>query len=112
MSFVVTEGEYKGRYAFTSYSLHKNGLPYFKGFLQTIQLPLERLSELEQILPQFTGRRCAINVQTDKQNPQYTRTYVDKYLGMGDIHEALGASAPAADAEGFTPADDDGDMPF
>lgn len=112
VSFVVTEGEYKGRYAFTSYGLHKNGLPYFKGFLQTIQLPLERLSELEQILPQFTGRRCAINVQTDKQNPQYTRTYVDKYLGMGDIHEVLGASAPAADAEGFTPAEDDGDMPF
>lgn len=51
VSFVVTEGEYKGRYAFTSYGLHKNGLPYFKGFLQTIQLPLERLSELEQILP-------------------------------------------------------------
>ena len=78
VSFVVTEGEYKGRYAFASYGLNKNGLPYFKGFLQTIQLPLERLSELEQILPQFTGRRCAINVQTDKQNPQYTRTYVDK----------------------------------
>ena len=112
VSFIVTEGPYKGRYAFTSYGLHKNGLPYFKGFLQTIQLPLERLSELEQILPQFTGRRCAINVQTDKQNPQYTRTYVDKYLGMGDIHEVLGASAPAADADGFTPADDDGDMPF
>lgn len=55
VSFVVTEGEYKGRYAFTSYALHKNGLPYFKGFLQTIQLPLERLSELEQILPQFTA---------------------------------------------------------
>ena len=51
-------------------------------------------------------------MQTDKQNPQYTRTYVDKYLGMGDIHEVLGASAPAADADGFTPADDDGDMPF
>ena len=112
ISFVVTDGAYKGRYAFTSYGLHKNGLPYFKGFLQTIQLPLERLSELEQILPQFTGRRCAINVQTDKQNPQYTRTYVDKYLGRGDIHEVLGASAPAADADGFTPADDDGDMPF
>ena len=29
VSFVVTEGEYKGRYAFTSYGLHKNGLPYF-----------------------------------------------------------------------------------
>lgn len=112
VSFVVTEGEYKGRYAFASYGLHKNGLPYFKGFLQTIQLPLERLSELEQILPQFTGRRCAINVQTDKQNPQYTRTYVDKYLGMGDIHEVLGASNSAADADGFTPAEDDGDMPF
>ena len=112
ISFVVTDGAYKGRYAFTSYGLHKNGLPYFKGFLQTIQLPLERLSELEQILPQFTGRRCAINVQTDKQNPQYTRTYVDKYLGMGDIHEVLGASAPVADEDGFTPADDDGDMPF
>ena len=112
VSFVVTEGEYKGRYAFTSYGLHKNGLPYFKGFLQTIQLPLERLSELEQILPQFTGRRCAINVQTDKKDPRYTITYVDKYLGMGDIHEVLGASAPAADADGFTPAEDDGDMPF
>lgn len=40
ISFVVTDGAYKGRYAFTSYGLHKNGLPYFKGFLQMIQLPL------------------------------------------------------------------------
>ena len=68
VSFVVTEGEYKGRYAFTSYGLHKNGLPYFKGFLQTIQLPLERLSELEQILcfdsaidaEKFASERSAI----------------------------------------------------
>mgnify|MGYP003257317890 CR=1 FL=1 len=29
-----------------------------------------------------------------------------------DLLAVLGASAPAADADGFTPADDDGDMPF
>lgn len=34
VSFVVTEGQYRGRYAFTSYGLNKNGLPFFKGFLQ------------------------------------------------------------------------------
>ena len=65
ISFVVTDGAYKGRYAFTSYGLHKNGLPYFKGFLQMIQLPLTRLSDLEKALPMFPGHRCVINVQQD-----------------------------------------------
>lgn len=69
ISFVVTDGAYKGRYAFTSYGLHKNGLPYFKGFLQMIQLPLTRLSDLEKALPMFPGHRCVINVQQDKKDP-------------------------------------------
>ena len=55
VSFIVTEGPYKGRYAFTSYGLSKNGLPFFKGFLQMIQLPLTKLSELEKALPLFPG---------------------------------------------------------
>lgn len=112
VSFIVTDGEYRGRYAFASYGLNKNGLPYFKGFLQTIQLPLARLSELEKALPLFPGHRCVINVQQDKKDPRYTRTYVDKYLGMGNVDEYLSAPAQPADAEGFTPAEDDGDMPF
>lgn len=108
VSFVVTEGEYKGRYAFTSYGLHKNGLPYFKGFLQMIQLPLTRLSDLEKALPMFPGHRCVINVQQDKKDPQYTRTYVDRYLGMGNLAEYL--STPAQDD--FAEVNEPDDFPF
>lgn len=112
VSFVVTEGQYKGRYAFTSYGLHKNGLPFFKGFLQMIQLPLARLSELENDLPQFTGRMCVINVQQDKQKPQYTNTYVDRYLGMGSIEDYLSPQAKPDAQEDFTAVDNTDDLPF
>lgn len=112
VSFVVTEGECKGRYTFVSYGLNKNGLPYFKGFLQMIQLPLTRLSELEKALGLFPGHRCVIDVRPDRKNPQYTQTYVDRYLGMGNLEEYLSAPVQSADADGFTPADDADDMPF
>lgn len=112
VSFVVTDGEYKGGYAFTSYGLNKNGLPYFKGFLQMIQLNLPRLSNLEKALPLFPGHRCVIDVRQDKQNPQYTRTYVDRYLGMGNLAEYLGAPASSADPDGLTPVDEPDDFPF
>lgn len=112
VSFVVTEGEYKGRYAFTSYGLHKNGLPFFKGFLQMIQLPLARLSELEKSLPQFPGHLCVINVQQDKQKPQYTRTYVDRYLGMGNIQDYLSPQAQPDAQDDYSDIDDTDDVPF
>ena len=67
VSFIVTEGPYKGRYAFTSYGLSKNGLPFFKGFLQMIQLPLTKLSELEKALPLFPGHMCVIDVRPDRR---------------------------------------------
>ena len=67
VSFIVTEGPYKGRYAFTSYGLSKNGLPFFKGFLQMIQLPLTKLSELEKALPLFPGHMCVIDVRRPQE---------------------------------------------
>ena len=109
---VVTDGAYKGRYAFTSYGLHKNGLPYFKGFLQMIQLPLTRLSDLEKALPMFPGHRCVINVQQDKKDPQYTRTYVDRYLGMGNVEDYLNPQTQPNAQEGFTVINDADDLPF
>lgn len=112
VSFVVTEGPYKGRYAFTSYGLHKNGLPFFKGFLQMIQLPLARLSELEKSLPQFPGHMCVINVQQDKQKPQYTRTYVDRYLGMGKVEDYLSPQAQPDAQDDYSDIDDTDDVPF
>ena len=45
VSFIVTEGEYKGRYAFTSYGLNQNGLPFFKGF-RVLLISLENLHSL------------------------------------------------------------------
>jgi len=112
VSFVVTEGQYKGRYAFTSYGLHKNGLPFFKGFLQMIQLPLTKLSELEKALPLFPGHMCVIDVRQDRQNPQYTRTYVDRYLGMGNVEDYLNAPAQSAANDGMTPVEEPDDFPF
>lgn len=112
VSFVVTEGQYRGRYAFTSYGLNKNGLPFFKGFLQMIQLPLARLSELEKSLSLFPGHLCVINVQQDKQKPQYTRTYVDRYLGMGNVEDYLNPQTQPNAQEGFTVINDADDLPF
>lgn len=113
VSFIVTEGPQKGRYAFTSYGLHKNGLPFFKGFLQMIQLPLTKLSELEKALPLFPGHMCVIDVRPDRKNPQYTMTYVDRYLGMGNVDDYRKPSAPPAAQDDFTPAEDEpDDFPF
>ena len=95
ISFVVTDGAYKGHYAFTSYGLHKNGLPYFKGFLQMIP-----------------GHRCVINVQQDKKDPQYTRTYVDRYLGMGNLAEYLSTPAQPAAQDDFAEVNEPDDFPF
>lgn len=113
VSFIVTEGPQKGRYAFTSYGLSKNGLPFFKGFLQMIQLPLTKLSELEKALPLFPGHMCVIDVRPDRKNPQYTMTYVDRYLGMGNVADYRKPSAPPAAQDGFTPVNDEpDDFPF
>lgn len=112
ISFIVTDGEQKGRYAFTSYGLNKNGLPYFKGFLQMLRINLTRLSDLEKALPLFPGHLCVIDVRPDKKDSQYTRTYVDRYLGMGDISQYLHPAQPAEDADGFTPVDDADGFPF
>ena len=112
MSFIVTEGPYKGRYAFTSYGLHKNGLPFFKGFLQMIQLPLTKLSELEKALPLFPGHMCVIDVRPDRKNPQYTMTYVDRYLGMGNVADYLKPPAQPAAQDDLIPVDEPDDFPF
>lgn len=69
ISFVVTDGAYKGRYAFTSYGLHKNGLPYFKGFLQMIQLPLTRLSDLERLCRCSRGTAASSTCSRTKKTP-------------------------------------------
>ena len=112
VSFIVTEGPYKGRYAFTSYGLSKNGLPFFKGFLQMIQLPLTKLSELEKALPLFPGHMCVIDVRPDRKNPQYTMTYVDRYLGMGNVADYLKPPAQPAAQDDFIPVDEPDDFPF
>lgn len=112
VSFIVTEGPYKGRYAFTSYGLSKNGLPFFKGFLQMIQLPLTKLSELEKALPLFPGHMCVIDVRPDRKNPQYTMTYVDRYLGMGNVADYLKPPAQPAAQDDLIPVDEPDDFPF
>lgn len=80
VSFIVTEGPYKGRYAFTSYGLSKNGLPFFKGFLQMIQLPLTKLSELEKALPLFPGHMCVIDAMPCTPSPVWRRPLPGTYL--------------------------------
>lgn len=112
VSFIVTEGPYKGRYAFTSYGLSKNGLPFFKGFLQMIQLPLTKLSELEKALPLFPWHMCVIDVRPDRKNPQYTMTYVDRYLGMGNVADYLKPPAQPAAQDDLIPVDEPDDFPF
>lgn len=115
VSFIVTEGDYKGRMAFTSYGLNANGMPYLKGFLHTIGVQLDKLSELDESLLLFPGRMVAISVQPQKDNPQYTNTYVDRYIGMGRLEEYLPGGQKSAAASGqddFSTMDDTEDLPF
>ena len=81
------------------------GLPFFKGFLQMIQLPLTKLSELEKALPLFPGHMCVIDVRPDRKNPQYTMTYVDRYLGMGNVADYLKPPAQPAAQDDLIPVD-------
>ena len=53
-----------------------------------------------------------INVQQDKQKPQYTRTYVDRYLGMGNVEDYLNPQTQPNAQEGFTVINDADDLPL
>ena len=55
---------------------------------------------------------CVINVQQDKQKPQYTLTYVDLYLGMGNVEDYLNPQTQPNAQEGFTVINDADDLPF
>lgn len=56
--------------------------------------------------------KSVINVQQDKQKPQYTLTYVDRYLGMGNVEDYLNPQTQPNAQEGFTVINDADDLPF
>ena len=85
---------------------------FIKGFLQMIQLPLTKLSELEKALPLFPGHMCVIDVRPDRKNPQYTMTYVDRYLGMGNVADYLKPPAQPTAQDDLIPVDEPDDFPF
>lgn len=111
-SFVVTEGEYKGRFLYISFNFNEKGFPYFKAFCQTIGLELPRLMELPDKLPDFSGNICQLTLVEQKNDPRYQNTYVDRYIGTGSVADYL-KPKPVAGGEDFQEvADDDGDIPF
>lgn len=116
-SFVIMEGAYAGRFLYLDWRLNEKGFPYFKHFVSQVGVDLPRLRMLPDRLAEFRGRICQLSVVEDKNNPQYQRTYLDRFIGTGNPADYLPAKQTAAPAAGpepdYVPVDDeDGDLPF
>lgn len=115
-SYIVTDGPYSGRIIFDSHGITADGLEYFKAYVQKLGVQLTRLSALPKALPLFSGRMVTLNLATRKSDPNYQDTYVNKFIGMGDLEQYLRKPQEAQGQpgrEGFTPVDMDAqDLPF
>lgn len=117
-SWVVTEGEYKGRFLYMNYNFNEQGFPYFKQFTQILGVDLPRLMELPSRLGEFSGKICQLTLADQKNDPRYQNTYLDRLLGTGRAADYLKPRAAAPrlgqpDAAGYQPVEsDEGDIPF
>ena len=115
-SYIVTDGQYTGRMIFDSHNINKDSIDDFKAYVETLDVPLARLSALPKALPLFSGRMVAIRLVTSRANPDYQNAYVNKFIGMGDLEQYLRkpqAAQGQPDQDGFTPVDMDAqDLPF
>lgn len=112
-SFIVMEGEYKGRLLFISQRIvaEETAFKYLKRFLEDLQVPVDNLYQLEDALPEFTGRMIFASVVTSKNDSRYQNVYVDEYLGKGDVEPYL-IAGKATGNDAFQPVEDSDDLPF
>lgn len=117
-SWIVTDGEYKGRFLYMNYNFNEQGFPWFKQFTRAVGVELPRLAELPDRLGEYAGKICQLTLAAQKNDPRYQNTYFDRMIGTGNpadyqrkaAETALSAGTGGA---GWTEiADDEGDIPF
>lgn len=115
-SWIVTDGEYKGRYIYLSFNFTPQGFPYYKAFAKGVGVELPHLAMLPDHLQDFSGKIAQLTLAEQKNDPRYQNVYFDRLLGTGRVEEYLKPRAGAACTPGaqndFTEIEDDGDLPF
>ena len=115
VSFVIMDGDYAGRFLYMDWLFNEKGFPYFKQFAQAVGVEIPQLRTLPDRLGEFSGKICQLSVQDDRNDPRYQRTYMDRFIGTGNVHDYLKpkaeAAAPAEDDQ-FEPLPESEDIPF
>lgn len=113
-SWVVTKGEYKGRFLYMNFNFNAQGFPYFKQFTNAVGVAVPHLAALPDRLAEYCGKIGQLTLAEQKNDPRYQNTYFDLLIGTGNVSDYIkpkAAAQPVADS--FTPeAEDDEDLPF
>lgn len=119
-SWIVTDGEYKGRYIYLSFNFTPQGFPYYKAFAKGVGVDLPHLAMLPDHLQDFSGKIAQLTLAEQKNDPRYQNVYFDRLLGTGNPADYQRKAQPAASADGhgasnannWQPVDEDEDLPF
>lgn len=116
-SWIVTEGDYKGRLVYLTFNFNEKGFPYYKAFAKALGIEIPHLRDLPDRLGEFSGKIGQLTLAEQKSNPQYQNVYFDRLLGTGNPSDyrpapASAPSYPAGTDDSFTLVEDDGDLPF
>ena len=111
-SWIVTDGEYKGRYIYLSFNFTPQGFPYYKAFAKGVGVELPHLAMLPDHLADFTGKIAQLTLAEQKNDPRYQNVYFDRLLGAGNVEDYRKPKAEQADAPQYEPVSDEEDMPF
>ena len=111
-SWIITEGEYKGRILFISQRVvaEKTAFAYLKRMLDDLQVQADSLTQLPDALEDFPGHMIVASVVTSKTDSRYSNVYIDEYIGKGDVTPYLQKDQAGGGADEFQPVDDD--LPF
>ncbi|MEG0896880.1 MAG: hypothetical protein RSF73_05000 [Ruthenibacterium sp.] len=110
-SYIVTDGEFAGRIIFASQQITMDNLGYVKTFIAKHGVEISALSTLASKLSDFSARILQLSLITSRTDARYQNTYIDKYIGKGDLSRFVQAKSATPDVE-FTAVADDDDLPF
>lgn len=111
-SWVVTDGEYKGRFIYLSFNFTPQGFPYYKAFAKSVGVELPHLAMLPDHLGDFSGKIAQLTLAEQKNDPRYQNVYFDRLLGTGNVADYLKPKEPDVTPDYEPVGDDDEDMPF
>ena len=110
-SWVVTDGEYKGRTIYLSFNFTPQGFPYYKDFAKAVGVELPHLAMLPDHLGDFSGKIGQLTLAEQKNDPRYQNVCFDRLLGTGNVADYRKPKADAVTPD-YQPVGDDEDLPF